>query len=66
LLKDILKVNPAFEKKGKWTQRFEHRKVLRNVGSCRQQYPHTDYAYDPKPKETDADKVKAKFKKGKN
>jgi len=66
LLKDILKVNPAFEKKGKWTQRFEHRKVLRNVGSCRQQYPHTDYAYDPKPKETDADKVKAKIKKGKS
>eukprot|EP00978_Attheya_sp_CCMP212_P019474 scaffold54630_cov29-Attheya_sp.AAC.1 len=62
-MKDILKVNPSFEKEGKWTQQFEHKKVIQNVGSCRQQYPHAYYAYDKEA--TDMDKEKDKIKRGK-
>jgi hypothetical protein len=51
LIKDILKVNLSFEKKGEWTQLFQHRKVIQNVGPCQQQYPHIDYDYAPKPNE---------------
>ena len=65
LRKDILKVNPLFEKEGEWTQAFKHRKVLRNVGACLQQYPHTDYNYDPIPKDKRKAIVKATSKKEK-
>eukprot|EP00978_Attheya_sp_CCMP212_P037069 scaffold172333_cov106-Attheya_sp.AAC.1 len=35
----------SMAKAGYWTQVFEHRKMLRNLGPCPKQYPHADYKF---------------------
>jgi hypothetical protein len=47
LRKDILKMDPSMAKAGYWTQGFEHKKMLRNLGPCPKQYPHADYDFLP-------------------
>jgi transcriptional regulator with XRE-family HTH domain len=42
---DIVKMDRSMSKQGYWTQVFEHRKMLRNMGPCPKQYPHADYKF---------------------
>jgi hypothetical protein len=46
LMKDIVLTFPSFAIDGKCSQEFTHKKVLRNMGKTRQQYPHCDYERD--------------------
>ena len=42
---DILKVDSSFNSMGQCDKTLEQRKLLRNVGPCAKQFPHSDYSF---------------------
>eukprot|EP00978_Attheya_sp_CCMP212_P008758 scaffold20555_cov57-Attheya_sp.AAC.3 len=45
LRNDILKVDPPLSNMGQCDKKLEHQKLLRNIGPCAKQYPHSDYTF---------------------